>query len=57
MERLNRHVAEGYKPRIGQTQHLKTIAEAAFRHMDEAKPLLEKHFGTGVAPRGLIQAK
>ena len=57
MERLNRHVAEGYKPRIHQAQHLKTIAEAAFRHMDEAKPLLEKHFGTGVAPRGLIQAK
>jgi hypothetical protein len=56
MERLNQHVGEGYKPRIGQKQHLKTIAQAAFKNIPGAQPLIERHFGTQVHPRGLIPA-
>ena len=56
MERLNQHVSEGYKPRIGQKQHLKTIAQAAFKNIPGAQPLIEHHFGTQVYPRGLTQA-
>jgi hypothetical protein len=55
MERLNQHVGEGYKPRIGQKQHLKTIAQAAFKHIPNAQSLIEKHFGTQFHPRGLTQ--
>ena len=57
MERLNQHPSEGYKPRIGQTQHLKTIAQAAFKNIPGGAQLIEKHFGNGVFPRGLTQAK
>lgn len=57
MERLNQHVGEGYKPRIGQKHLLKQIAEAAFKNVPSAHPLFEKHFGTSMVPSGLKQAK
>ena len=57
MERFNQHVGEGYKPRIGQKHHLKTIAQAAFKNIPGAQLLIEKHFGTQAHPQGLIQAR
>jgi hypothetical protein len=57
MERLNQHVSEGYKPRIGQKQHLKSLVESAFQHIPEAQPLIEKHFGSRVMPQGLTQPR
>ena len=57
MERLNQHPSEGYKPRIGQTQHLKAIAQAAFQHLPHAAPIIEKHFGSRVVPKGLSQPR
>ena len=57
MERLNQHVAEGYKARIGQHQHLKAIAESALKHVPGSQALIDKHFGTQLYPQGLTQPK